>query len=98
AVQLSASEAHAAVRRATASGLLDPQRRVRKAALLEFLLHGIRYVFPAEWGGVTRGVPTSFAAPPLHAHFAASDLPPVWAHPQGTVRGEGLLPIYPSAP
>ena len=29
----------------------------------EFLLHGVKYAFPAEHGEVTRGVPTSFAAP-----------------------------------
>jgi len=99
ALGISASEAHAAVRRATASGLIDPAtRRVRKAALLEFLIHGLRYVFPAEWRGLSRGVPTSFAAPPLSSHFAHADLPPVWPHAHGSVRGEGLVPLYPSVP
>jgi len=57
-----------------------------------------RYVFPPEWKGVTRGVPTSYAAPPLSAKFAVGDLPPVWPHPAGTSRGEGLVPLYKSAP
>ncbi len=99
ATGISASEAHAAVKRATKSGLLDAEdRSVRKEALREFLVHGLRYVFPPEWRGVTRGVPTSYAAPPLKARFAESDLPPVWPHPQGTARGEGLAPLYRSAP
>lgn len=99
ALGLSASEAHSAVKRATRSGLVDAgSRAVRKDALLEFLVHGLRYVFPPEWRGLTRGLPTSFAAPPLAAEFAASDLPPVWPHPEGTARGEGLAPLYKSAP
>ena len=96
---ISASEAHAAVKRAVQSGLVDgASRSVRKEALREFLVHGLRYVFPAEWSGVTRGVPTSYAAPPLKAQFAEGDMPPVWPDPEGTVRGEGLAPLYRSAP
>ena len=99
ALGMSASEAHAAVKRAGACGLLDSSTRVvRKAALLEFLVHGLRYVFPAEWRGVTRGFPTSYAAPPLSGHFAMGELPPVWPHAEGTTRGEGLVPLYRSAP
>jgi hypothetical protein len=99
ALGMSASETHAAVKRAVASGLVDPTtREVRKAALLEFLVHGLRYVFPGEWGGVTRGLPTSFAAPPLRDQLAPADLPPVWPHPEGTARGEGLVPLYHSVP
>ena len=96
---MSASEAHAAVKRAVASGLVDASdRTVRRRALLEFLVHGLRYVFPPEWGGVTRGVPTSYGAPPLRSQFAEGDLPPVWPHPEGTTRGEALAPLYRSVP
>jgi len=90
---------HSAVKRTALCGLVDGETRtVRKEAFLEFLVHGLRYVFPAESRGVTRGLPTSFAAPPLAAEFAAGDLPPVWPHPEGTARGEGLAPLYKSAP
>lgn len=99
AVGLSASEAHAAVKRATRSGLLDPEdRSVRREALSEFLVHGLRYVFPPVWMGVTRGVPTSYAAPPLKRQFAEGELPPVWPDAEGTARGEGLAPLYRSVP
>jgi predicted transcriptional regulator len=47
ALGMSASEVHASVKRAVASGLVNPEARTaRKAALLEFLVHGVRYVFP----------------------------------------------------
>ncbi len=65
---------------------------------MEFFIHGLRYVFPPVWLGVTRGIPTSYGAPPLSKEFAAGDLPPVWPHPEGTLRGEGLVPLYRSVP
>jgi DNA-binding Lrp family transcriptional regulator len=99
AIGISASEAHAAVRRGIRSGLIDAEsRQVRRDSLGEFLVHGLRYTFPAEWSGVTRGIPTSYAAPPLKAHFSPSELPPVWPYPEGTARGEGLAPLYKSVP
>jgi hypothetical protein len=95
---MSSSEVHAAVRRATASGLLSASNReVNRNALLEFLIHGLKYVFPASRSRLTRGIPTSYAAPPLRNSFRASeDIPPVWPDPEGTVRGEGLDPLYKS--
>lgn len=98
ALGMSASEVHAGVRRTISSGLVEKTRRPRKAALLEFLVHGLKYSFPPEWKGVTRGVPTSGAAPPLQERMTSGDLPPVWPHPEGTSRGEGLAPLYRSAP
>lgn len=96
---ISVSEVHAAVKRAAVSGLVDLETRaVRKQALGEFLVHGLRYAFPAKRSGVTRGIPTSYAAPPLNAQFAEAELPPIWPDPEGTVRGEGLAPLYKSAP
>jgi len=100
-LSMSASEVHSAVRRATRCGLLQntPPYAPNRKALLEFLVHGLKYVFPAERGGFTRGIPTAHGAPPLRAHFAASDEPlPVWPDPQGTVRGEDFAPLYRAVP
>jgi hypothetical protein len=97
---MSASEVHASIRRASRAGLFqEDTRSVNRQALLELLVHAVKYVFPAERSGVTRGVPTSHAAAPLRAHFRANaELPPVWPDPEGTVRGEGLEPLYSSVP
>lgn len=98
---ISASEVHAAVNRAKEVALVLKTRDgnvVNHKNLEEFVIHGVRYVFPAERGGLTRGVPTSHAAPPLSRLFAKDELPPVWPHPEGKVRGEALSPIYRSAP
>jgi hypothetical protein len=100
ALGMSASEIHAALIRATESGLLNgTTKRPNRQALLEFLVHGLRYVFPAQKGGVTRGLPTAHAASPLKDRLAAGgEMAPVWPDPEGEVRGEELRPLYRSAP
>jgi DNA-binding Lrp family transcriptional regulator len=99
---MSSSEVHASVKRAQASGLLHGavlQDRPNIAALEEFLVHGLKYVFPAERGEMTRGVATSYGAPPLRPLITPTADPiPVWPHAQGRQRGVSLLPLYRSAP
>lgn len=100
---MSASEVHSAVKRASIAQLLVPRPdlgmwTVQRRNLLEFLLHGLRYVFPEQRGAETRGIPTGIGAPILRTHFASSDLLPVWPHPEGTVRGHSFKPLYPSVP
>jgi len=84
---MSPSQVYSAVARATEAGLVGPDRLPRREALLEFILHGVRYAFYPERGAVTRGVPTAYAAPPLEQEIASDDVPPVWPDPDGTVRG-----------
>lgn len=99
---LAISAVHASLKRAAAARLLIFQERrpvVLKTQLLEFLLHGAKYVFPATWGTLTRGVPTGYATAPLNSVIAPSaDPPPVWAYALGSVRGMSLAPLYPTVP
>jgi hypothetical protein len=97
---MSPSEVHAAVQRATHAGLLRPgSRQPNRTALMEFLVHGLKYAFPADRSSVTRGMPTAHAAPPLVTKIVQGDEPPpVWPDAQGTVRGEALYPLYDSVP
>lgn len=72
--------------------------RVPRAACLEFLVHGVPYVFPAHLGAETRGIPTAWGAEPLRELFAVDDsLSPVWPDPFGDTRGFALEPIHPLA-
>jgi hypothetical protein len=99
---ISPSEVHAALKRLQLARLVhgkELRNRPNVAALEEFLLHGVKYAFPAERGSVTRGVPTSYAAPPLNSEIAPGDeLPPVWPSRDGQVRGIALVPLYKTAP
>ena len=102
-LSISQSEVHAGVRRAVAARLMSDAttasgRPVREA-LLEFLVHGVKYAFPPERGALTRGVPTGYAAPPLNKLIVgSSDPPPVWPYAEGSVRGLAFAPLYPSVP
>ena len=101
---LTASEVHGAVERAVSAQLAtkDPKGRpcVRLEPLRLFVQHGARYSFPATRGPITRGMPTSYGAPPLNTlvRSAATESVPVWPDKEGTARGETLFPLYPSAP
>ena len=67
--------------------------KIQSTSLYEFLLHGIRYVFPAKIGGLTRGIPTSYAAPILRNEIVSGNDPiPVWPHSEGNEKGLALEP------
>lgn len=100
---MSASETHASVKRAVACGLAVAPSRGEwspvRPNLLEFVLHGARYIWPATAGPVKRGVPTAFGAEPLASQLvAAPGEAPVWAHPEGKAKGPTLSPLYRTAP
>lgn len=96
---MSASEVHAALRRSSEAGLVRLEsRRVVRRPFLDYLLHGVRYAFPAVPGRVARGMPTGYAAPCLTGEFAEAALPSVWEHAEGKVRGQRVEPLHPSAP
>lgn len=103
ALAMSASEAHASVKRAVASGLAVAPARGEwspvRPNLLEFIVHGVRYAWPAMPGPVKRGVPTAFGAEPLASMLTvAPGEAPVWAHPAGSAKGPTLSPLYRTAP
>lgn len=99
---LSPSEVHGAMKRLHQARLLhgpELKDKPNLSALEEFLIHGVKYAFPAEFGPMTRGVPTSYAAAPLSAEISSGDeLPPVWPWPEGKTRGVALEPLYRTAP
>ena len=100
-LELSVGETHNSLKRGVAAGLLrfDTQYAPVRRSLEEFLLYGLKYVFVAERGELTRGIPTAHAAAPLADLIVDNGEPvPVWPDPHGTVRGYSLSPIYSSVP
>lgn len=96
---MSPSEVHAGIKRAKQARLYDEEnKRPRKSALYEFLIHGVKYAFPAKRGELTRGIPTSFAAPPLVEKIVQPDVIPVWPYAEGSDRGYMFSPLYRSVP
>ena len=102
-LKLTASEIHAGVERAMAAQLLRRDAAGKPAVMLEplrlFVQHGLRYCFPATRGTMTRGVPTSYAAPPMLSLIVQpGEAPPVWPYKAGMVRGVAFYPLYPTVP
>jgi hypothetical protein len=97
---MSASEVHAGIKRAMAARLMSSDSvRPRKKFLEEFLIHGIKYAFPPDHGGLTRGLPTGYAAPPLKDIITQpNEPPPVWPDPEGNTRGYEFSPLYKTVP
>jgi DNA-binding transcriptional MocR family regulator len=99
ATGLSLATTHRALHRLADAGLYDRRRRrVPEAAVEEFLVHAVKYLFPPVRGSETRGVPAAWAAPPLSTEIADDGLPPVWPHPSGGHRGIALEPLHPAVP
>ncbi len=68
-----------------------------RKALLEFLEHGVRFAFPQRPGPMVRGVRTAHAAPPLTDQIHSNEAY-VWPYAKGDVRGQSILPLYPTIP
>ena len=99
-IGMSADGAHKAVQRANRAGLVNREAEwANKHAIAEFLIHGVKYVFPVDPGPMSRGMPTSYGVEPLAGEIShgENDIP-VWPDPDGTVRGWTLTPLCRSAP
>jgi hypothetical protein len=102
AMHLSVFEAHSCVARLTNARLIatiDGLQKIVVPAFGPLIQYGAPHFFPAVRGGVTVGIPTAYAASPLNEQMLVTDdLPPVWPHPSGEVRGTSLLPLYSNLP
>lgn len=90
--------AYRSARRATDAGLLTSERKANSSALLEFVIHGVRYAFYVKPGELTRGLPTAHAAPPLAQFITPNSDIPVWPDPEGSTRGFAVTPLHKGAP
>jgi len=101
-LHMSISEVHAATKRAELSRLISKSENglvAIRSSLEEFLLHGVRYCFPAIQAGIVRGMPTGFAGPTLSQYFKTHEqILQVWPDSNGTERGVSFQPLYPTVP
>jgi hypothetical protein len=104
ALHMSAAEVNHGLKRLVACHLYNPhERRVVREALREFLVSGLRYVFPTQLGLFGEGMPTAFSVGPLAGKLRLDDDDRVvWAGSSAAgaalVRGRVIAPLYPSVP
>lgn len=101
---ISKSEVNASINRSIASGLAAKDRDFRQAKpnrrnLHNFIVHGLKFVFPAKPGAMTRGIPTAFAAPMLESLLmSAGEYISVWPYAKGKEMGQSIKPLFKSVP
>lgn len=97
---VSSSRVHDSLRRAARAHLFElSDRRVLLRNLEEFLLHGVRFAFPAVVGAVALGVPTGAYGPPMRNLLSAGGDRMVWAHVgPDAVKGQTIIPLHPNVP
>jgi hypothetical protein len=99
ALKISPSEISEALNRCKISGLIDSKKRnVNINSFFEFLVFGLKYVFPTEPGAMVKGIPTAHSASPLNQHIAGGKDVYVWSYAKGTQRGQAIEPLYKSIP
>ncbi len=97
-LQISASEVSEVLNRCKIAGLIDSKKRkVHLNSFKEFLIYGLKYVFPAEPGALVRGIVTAHSAYPIK-EYISSDETYVWSYAKGNTRGQAIEPLYKTLP
>jgi hypothetical protein len=97
-LQISASEISESLNRSAIAGLLsNDKKKLMRQSLLEFLIYGLKYVFPQKPGALVRGIPTAHSAPPLNM-LLTSEEPYVWPFAEGDTRGQSIEPLFKTVP
>jgi len=94
-LHISNSEVSESLNRSKMAGLLDSsKKKLMNQAFLEFIEHGLKYVFPAIPGSIVRGMPTAHSASPLDKLVRSSE-GFVWPDASGIFRGQSIEPLHP---
>lgn len=97
---ISKSEVSGALKRCTEVGLARLERktgipRTNTKALYEFIVYGLKYVFPARPGAIVRGIPTAHAAPVLAGKLlSGGEFICVWEDALGKSQGQSVTPLF----
>lgn len=98
-LKISQSEVSESVNRSNIAKLIDAKSKtVFRNGLYEFLVYGLRFVFPVVPGSNVRGIPTSHSGPPLNRLITSGEDKFVWSYSKGTVRGMSIEPLYKTIP
>lgn len=94
-LRISISEISESLNRSLFASLIDfNKKHVNRQNLLEFLEHGVSYVFPQRPGAMVRGIPTSHSHPFMKKKFV-SETYYVWPDNKGEEMGLMIEPFYP---
>jgi hypothetical protein len=101
---ISKTEISASINRSLSSGLLGRDResgrpKPNRRNLHNFIVHGLKFAFPAKPGAMTRGLPTAFAAPMLQGQLiSGGEYIYVWPFAEGRAMGQSVKPLFKNVP
>lgn len=96
-LNMSAGEFANSLARLRGSRLISSVNKPIHSAAIEFILVGVKYVYPCTPGPITRGKPTAHSAPPLNQKVKSTPLDVyVWPDAEGEVSGQAIQPLYKS--
>lgn len=99
AIGISPSEVSEALNRCKIARLVDnKKRKVNVNSFMEFIIYGLKYVFPTEPGAIVKGIPTAHSASPIKDHISSGADVYVWASAKGSHRGQAIEPLYKTIP
>ena len=101
---ISKTEINASLKRSMDVGLAKRDRKsqlpmANSKALLDFIVSGLRYVFPAKPGAIARGMVTGFEAPGLQGLLSSiGENHYVWPDAESSEKGQVIVTLYKTAP
>ena len=95
---ISPSEVTESLNRSVLAGLISSnKKRVMKSSLCDFLVYGLKYVYPVKPEAMVRGIKTSHSAQPLSDEILSEEVY-VWPYAEGDARGFAIEPLHPNVP
>jgi predicted transcriptional regulator len=95
---ISPSEVTESINRSVLAGLItNNKKRIMKSALCDFLVYGLKYVYPVKPEAMARGIKTSHSAQPLSDRILSEEVY-VWSYAEGDARGFAIEPLHPNVP
>jgi predicted transcriptional regulator len=101
---ISKTEVNASLKRILSTGMAIKDHKTgrpktNRRSLYNFIVHGLKFVFPAAPGAMTRGIPTAFAAPMLKdLLLSGGNYIYVWPSAGGRDIGQSVQPLFKSVP
>lgn len=94
ALELSQSEISHSLKTLEQVGLINiSQKRINKLAVLEFIVHAIKFFYPSEKQGIGRGIKVG----PSYSYFSkrvhSDEFDYVWPDPDGEAKGVIVSPL-----
>lgn len=98
-LKMSTAEISESLERSKMARLVSENKReLFRESFLEFLIYGVKYVFPVIPGRIVKGIPTAQSAPPLNKIIQINNELFVWKSSNGTIKGQEIQPLYKTIP